>query len=187
MKASPHLSTAFSSLCLVVLFTGILSACGGGGSSGGGGSDVTGTYNGTATGKISVPGTSVPPEPINGTIQIVLNKDGTAVSDPGTSFSGSGTWSGNQVNISVPASAFNSPGLTCTGTVSITGTISGNVITGTIGGMPVCSGVRFTFTLTFNVTKTSSATLARSRGAPVVEVISNTLKDYLDREEATGQ
>ncbi|MDH3380927.1 MAG: hypothetical protein OEQ39_28775 [Gammaproteobacteria bacterium] len=131
--------------------------CGGGGSSSGGGTAATGTYGGTATITMSVPG--VASETATGAMGIEVRADGTVALIPAmTGFSGSAGLNGNSFTIDVPASQMNEPGLMCQGTIRFAGTIAGNTITGRVAGLNFrCNGVPFTLTGTYTLQRTGPA------------------------------
>ena len=158
----------------------LLIGCGGGGSSSGGGggtpASFAGTYNGFSTATISAPGLA--PDTITGTIQIVIDAQGNVTSDPNTAFSGTGTLNGSAVTVTVPAATFNQPGVACAGVIVITGTISGNTITGTISARGLtCNGIPFQINGTFEVTRLpAAANVAPPAGATVMESLSDALR-----------
>src|SRR5262249_42039441 len=124
---------------------------GGGGGSHSSGPSLVGRYLGTANTVIKGPTSSMP---LNGSIQFDLAADNTVtVSDPGQAPFGSGTLSGNTVTVTAPGSAFNSPGVSCSGTVTFGGTISGTSLNGNIssGGVS-CNGASFNISGTFATT-----------------------------------
>lgn len=134
----------------------VLAACGGSGSSSsGGGGSFAGSYSGTATITITGGGAS---STVTGAFVIVINPDGSVVTDPGTDFSGFGTLTGSTVIVNISASTFNEPGLSCLGSFRFEGTIAGNRITGTISGSSItCNGIPFTVTGSFNVVRVGSS------------------------------
>lgn len=165
----------------------LLAACGGGSSSGGGGGasvadtggatgsnpgntssggtpSYAGSYGGFATSTMSAPGMS--PQTVTGTILFVIDAQGNVTSDPGTDFSGTGTLNGNSFTVSIPASFANQPGVNCTGSVVLQGTISGNKINGTVSQSGfTCNGVPFELTGTFSVMRTAGAAVMPSGGS----------------------
>lgn len=150
----------------------LLGGCGGGSSSGGGetnggddsGSDIAGTYVGTGTATASGGGFS---ETVTGPIQITISSDNkVAFGEPGEPPVGTTTLnaSGDGFSMSIPASFFNQSGIECTGTLNVTGSVSGNSITGDIAGSGVtCNGIPFTITGSFDLEKTQAG--SQSRGS----------------------
>ncbi len=123
---------------------------------------IAGTYVGTGTATASGGGFS---ETVTGPIQITISKDNkVAFGEPGQPPVGTTTLNagGDGFSMSVPASFFNQSGIACTGTLNVTGSVSGNSITGNISGSGVvCNGIPFTITGSFDVEKSK----ARSRGS----------------------
>ena len=114
---------------------------------------IAGTYSGTMRYTIiTSPGSSVSG---SDRIEIRVNEDRTIVVNPGTTYPGSGTISGNIVKIFYPAQNFNlPPQVSCSGTVKGEGTLSGNKITGTLGPSAfTCNGNVLSLTGTFAGTK----------------------------------
>ena len=138
-------------------FTLVLSACGSSdSSSGAGGGELRGRYSGTWTATLSGAGQTLPG---NGTMTILINPDGSVVVDPESQNPGSGTLTGNNINVNWPVSTLNQPGVTCTGDgLSLVGTAANNSITGSIGPDSfTCNGVAFNVRGNFNVSKTARA------------------------------
>ena len=160
-----------SHICYILGATMLLAGCGGGSdsSSGGGQAAVTnqqgphtGTYNGSYTLTVSGPGGSVSG---SGPMSLVVNSDGTVVLDPNSSTPGHGSLSGDSFTVRYPATLVNSPGVSCTGTITVSGTGSGGVFNGKIGpGTIKCNGV----TISYNGTlKLSRIAKSYSAGSPV--------------------
>ena len=142
---------------LIIAMT--LAGCGGGSSSGGaGGGSFTGTYSGTFTLTVSAPGSGVAPVTVPGTTTVVINPNGTVVVDPGPE-QFTGTITGNKFTASFPASDLNEPGFTCSGTITLVGTGTGNTFTGTVGGPVTCNGISMMVTGSFNVSRIAKALL----------------------------
>jgi hypothetical protein len=154
------------------LLTFLITACGGGGGSstgsGGGATDSSGTiYAGTyvGPGKLTVsggPGGSAT-EPF--TIVVVIRGDGSVVLDPQTPIPGSGTITGNTISGSYSGEIANSPGISCSGRIGITGNIenmggrdSGNrVINGRVGPSKInCNNISLNITGSFTASKTGN-------------------------------
>ena len=153
-----------------------LTACGGGSSSSGGGTSFAGTYSGTWNATLSAGGTS---QSGTGIITIVVNPDGTVVIDPETSIPGTGSVNGNSFTGGWDASSFNTPGLTCSGSLSLSGTISGNTVTGTIGPSQfICNGVQFTARGTFTASKTAKALI---NGTHLIKDVQKAARQVWDR------
>lgn len=147
-----------------------LAACGGGSDSGGGGggsNPFAGTYNGIGTLTLSAPG--VAPQTATGTIQFVIDPQGNVTSDPGTDFSGTGKLNGNTFVIVLGPEQLQPDGMSCAGTVSLTGTVDGNTITGQFSSTGfTCNGVPITWTGTFSATRAAGAAVMLP-GDPVME------------------
>ena len=114
---------------------------------------IAGTYSGTMRYTIiTSPGSSV-----SGSDRIVIrvNEDRTIVVNPGTTYPGSGTISGNSAKILFPTQNFNlPPEVICSGTVKGQGTVSGNTINGMLGPSAfTCNGNTLSLTGTFTSTK----------------------------------
>lgn len=172
--------------CLLATFL-LLGACGGGSSSGGGesegatesasdaggtsdtggtsGSGIAGTYVGPATATVSGGGLS---ETVTDTVQITISKDNTiAFGEPGQPPVATAVVNsdGDSFSISVPASYFNESGLECGGKLSVTGTVKGNAITGSISSSGVtCNGIPITITGSFNLEKVAAGSQSRASG-----------------------
>jgi len=128
-----------------------LTSCGGGSSSGG--PQFVGTYIGTATLTLSAPAGSETGENLG--VQFVISPNGVvSVSDPGMPVYAEGPLTGNTFLIIAAGSVLDEPGvLMCTGTFTFTGTISGNMMTGTVSSDNLgCNGVPFTLTGSFTAT-----------------------------------
>ena len=144
---SNRLNLLFTAAIAVVLL-----ACGGGGSSSGS-ANFAGIYNGIAS--LTTFG-----ETTSGGIQILINADRSAISDPGTGFEGTGRLNGNNLIIDVPGTVFNDSVLNCIGSLRFDGTLSENRILGTVSTTSlICNEVRIPLTGTFSV---SRASLSRS-------------------------
>lgn len=135
---------------------GFLVACGGGSSGGGGNNIIPGTYQGTGDITISGNGQSIT---FSGSLEFTITEDNRITfGDPGQPAIGTGSIDGNQFTVNVPASFANEPGLTCVGTLVVTGTIDGATITGSITSSGVnCNGVPITMTGTFSATLVARA------------------------------
>lgn len=159
----------------LMLFISILAACGGGGSdSGGGGASFAGTYSGTWNATMAGAGQS---RSGTGVIVIVINPDNTVVIDPNTPVPGAGNITGNTISAGWAGSSFNTPGITCSGGVTIGGPVSGESITGTIGPSTLtCNGVAFSIQGTFTAAKTAKTLLD---GLPVRDEFRNTVREAL--------
>lgn len=134
----------------------VLSACGGGSSDSGGGSappgDLAGTYTGPATVTVTANGQS---ETVTDTITVVVDSKGNA-RIAGTNINTA--FDGDSFAAVVPVSA---SGLSCSGSVTINGTVRGITITGTISGNSVtCEGVPIELSGRFKLTKTSQSKAA---------------------------
>lgn len=163
----------FTTVCLLSILLA-LGACGGGSSSGGGDSgesvdsasngtddsagapsSIAGTYRGTGTATVSGGGFS---ETVTDAIQITISEDDTiSFGEPGEPPVGTASVNrnGDSFSISVPGSYFNEPGLDCSGSVIVTGTVSGDTITGDINSSDAsCNSVPITITGSFNLEKT---------------------------------
>jgi len=152
----------------VVALTVSLVACGGGSSSGGGGATLAGTYNGMATVTLSSPG--LPTQTVSGTIQFVVDAQGKVTSDPGTSAPGTGTLNGNSFTVTVPAAAFNQPGMTCAGSLRLSGTIANNTMTGTFAQNGFsCNGVAINVTGSFTATRLVAASVVLPVGTNLMD------------------
>ncbi len=134
----------------------------GGGGGGDSGSEIAGTYEGTGTATVSGGGIS---EPFTGPIQITISKDNkVAFGEPGEPPVGTTTLNagGDGFSMSIPASFFNQSGIACTGTLNVTGSVSGNSIIGNISGSGVvCNGIPFTITGSFDLDKTKARSRSR--------------------------
>lgn len=153
------MGAVYAGLLSAILF---LSACGGGSSGGGGGGGFAGTYIGPATFNLSGGGVS---ESTTGAQQIVISGDNTvSVGDPGEPPVGTGALTGKSFTVNVPGSFANQPGIVCTGTVVVTGTVNGNTITGTFSSVQfVCNGIPISVTGNFSAQRTQAGTTSRTR------------------------
>lgn len=119
----------FRCFCVVlisVVFVAGLSACGGGVSSSGGGSraagtSFVGTYAGAGNLVITAPGVPAIFSPF--LITIIINPDNTVLLDPFTPYQGMGTITGNTITAAYPAAIANSPGVSCTGVIAVSGIV----------------------------------------------------------------
>ncbi len=148
------------------LFT--LTGCGGGSSSSGAGGAApaqhVGTYTGTLTLMVNVPG--VLSEQISGPITVVVSPDGVVSISAQCNFGPCvtpGSINGDNVTAGGDSNFDAGDGITCSGTESWQGTISGNTINGSASGSGNCSGpggvVGFTLTGNFSATKTDEAAM----------------------------
>lgn len=167
----------FTGAMAVMVVAALLTACGGGSSSGGGGSgnQFAGTYNGFATLTLSAPG--VPPETISGTIRIVVDDRGNVTTDPGSSAPGAGRLNGNSFTATVPGAQLNEPGLTCTGSILVKGTLSGDNVTGTHSGNAlVCNGIPIQVNGTYSATRPAAGAASRAPvGTSVMEALQESI------------
>ena len=116
-----------------------------------------------------------------GIIVLVVNPDNTVVIDPNTPVPGSGNIDGNTIAAGWAGSSFNTPGITCSGGVTITGSVSGESITGTIGPSTLtCNGVKFSIRGTFNAAKTAKALLD---GSTIGDEFRNAVGEALYNEQ----
>jgi len=129
-----------------------LSACGGGDSSDGGGVDFSGRYIGPGTLTLSADGES---ESTTFAAEVIIEGNSVTVNRSKTQTTiATGTVSGDSFTAKVPASALAEFGPDCDGSVALTGTISGNMVSGTIsGGQILCNGLEVTVTGTIQATK----------------------------------
>lgn len=142
---------------LVALGIGLLAGCGGGssGGAGGGGSGPTiGSFGGTFNITLVSGADSVVDA---GPILMVVNPDGTVVRDP-VSDGSSSTLDGNSFTITNGAAQFlNEPGLSCTGTIIQTGTVTPGRVSGSFASSGLnCNGVAFTLTGSYTTAFTSA-------------------------------
>ncbi len=143
-------------LLILILLNAMLTACGGGSSSSGGGTAVStaGTYNGSETFTVTIPG--VLTETGSGSITITIDAAGnvTLVDEDGVTFTGS--LSGNRFTAQGPAQIVEE-GITCNGPAAYEGTVSGNQITGTESASVTCTrggvSVAVNASGTFNATR----------------------------------
>lgn len=157
----------------VFVFALVLNACGGGSSDGGAGGSFAGTYNGVTTLTVSGAGVS---ETTSGTIQIVIDGQGNVtVVDPETDTSVTGTLDGNQFTVAIPGPFLNEPGFTCSGTINVSGTVSGDTITGMISSSGLtCNGVPIQATGPFEAAR-APARAARPVGVTMMKSLQNAL------------
>ncbi len=144
-----------TTILTVYLLLGLAGCGGGGSSSGGGGTNNTtqhaGSYGGTYTLSVTGPGGTFNAA---GPINIVISADGSVVIDPDTTTPGSGSMSGNKMSVKYPASIVNSEGISCTGTIEITGTASNGGFNGAIGpGGIRCNGTPISYSGSFTASK----------------------------------
>lgn len=155
----------------------IIAGCGGGGDGGGTGPSLVGTYIGTATLTARGPGGTATE---TGAIQFVVSADGTvSVGDPGQPPFGTGTLSGTDFVINIPASILNEPGgLTCTGTIIFNGTISVPTMSGTVSSSGLrCNGQAVELSGTFTATlRAEVPTGTTSRG--ITQVLRNAVRPH---------
>lgn len=128
----------------------LLAGCGGG--SDGGGPSFVGTYIGTGEFTLSGAGQTISQDNLG--IQFDISPDGVVrVSDPGQPPYAEGPLTGNTFIIIAAGSVLNTPGVSCTGTFTFNGTISGNTMTGTVSSNNLtCNGIPFTVTGSFTAT-----------------------------------
>src|SRR5262245_5235211 len=139
---------------LVGLAVALWAASGCSGSHGGSsstGPSAAGRYVGTAKTVLKGPGVSMP---VNGGVQFDVAADNkVTVSDPGQAPYGSGTLNGNPFTVVAPGSSLNSPGVSCGGSVTFSGTISGPNMSGDISSSGlVCNSAPISLTGTFTAT-----------------------------------
>lgn len=185
--------------CLLAVLL-LLGGCGGGSSSGGGESngvtqsaggqtqdgngessvpveDIAGVYVGTVTATASGGGLT---ETVTEPVQIEISEDeSVAFGEPGEPPVGTTSVSadGDAFSVTVPGSYFNEPGLQCTGNATVSGTISGDTITGDISSQNVvCNGIPITVTGDFNLTRTDAGTRARAP-AGILKVLRSVVSD----------
>lgn len=156
----------------------VVFGCGGGGSSSGGGGGGTpaqyaGTYTGTGSATVTGGGASIS-ESIPTTI--VIDMDGNVTVDPDDPLTG--TLNGNSFVASAPTSDFNEPGFTCSGSLVVSATVTGNTINGTYSSNNfACNGVPFQVSGTFTAAKTTVASL-RTPSTPGNSIV-NTLREVI--------
>lgn len=160
---------------VLVLSVVSLTACGGGSDSGGGGgAQFAGTYNGMATVTLTTPG--VAPQTITGTIQFRIGPDGTVTSDPNTDFSGTGTLNGNTFVVNLGPQQLTPEGMSCVGSVTLSGKVDGNTITGTFSSAGFsCNGVPFTWNGTFSAMRTPGAAVTVV-GDPAIDALRDAVR-----------
>ena len=138
-----------------------LTACGGGSSGGGGQANDAAdqaspvnppqavTYNGTATFTLTAPGFT----PINDTVPVRIVVQGNNVTLTVEGVSVNTTLNNGAFSVTVPV-AETDDGITCKGSATASGTVSGNSTTGKLSGSATCTGnglnVPVTLTGSFN-------------------------------------
>ncbi len=132
---------------LVFLLTLFLTACGGGSSGGGGQANDAAdqaapanpsqavTYNGTATFALTAPGFP----PINDTVPVQIVVQGNNVTLTVEGVSVNTTLNNGSFSVTVPVSETDD-GITCKGTATVSGTVSGNSTSGDLSGSATCTG-----------------------------------------------
>ena len=164
-KGKSAVQVLFFSLFACLLFA--THGCGGGGNNGGvvgggggGSSPNAGIYNATLT--VNVSGTGVPSlsETATGTVRIT--DDGsvflTIADDDGDLFGGQGALVGDSFSIT-DSDEVTVNGLTCSGSVTINGTVSGETISGPISGSLVCNGIPISISGNLQATRAPTASL----------------------------
>lgn len=144
-------------ICAVALVT--VSACGGGSSSSGVGKSaagaLTGRYTGFGEATFTAPGAAPLVFPF--VIVIVINPDNTVVLDPETPIPGTGTITGNIITAAYPANMADSPGVSCTGIIGVSGIVTGGTITGNIGPSTYqCNGIPISVQGPFRASKVAT-------------------------------
>src|SRR5262249_35022037 len=139
---------------LVGLAVALWAASGCSGSHGGSsstGPSLAGRYVGTAKTVLKGPGASSPP---NGGVEFDAAAGHKVPGrHPGQAPYGSGTLNGNSFTVVAPGSSLNGSGVTCGGSVTFSGTISGPNMSGDISSSGlVCNGVPLSVTGTFTAT-----------------------------------
>lgn len=192
----PGFVSRFAEWAAGIALAVMLTACGGGDSSSGGGGDAgeaaggaggpapaagggnpgnrfAGRYAGIGTITLNAPG--LPPESVTGSITFVIDSRGNVTSDPGIPQSGTGRLNGNSFTVTVPGSRFNEPGLNCSGSLLIRGTVSGQTINGTFSGSGfTCNGVPVQLSGTYSATRTGPAQRAAAE-----ESVMDGMKEWL--------
>ena len=165
-KGKSAVQVLFFTLFASLLFA--TNGCGGGGDDGvvggggGGSTPHTGIYNATLT--VNFSGTGLPPfsETASGTVQIT--DDGsvflTIADDDGDLFGGQGTLVGDTFSIT-DSEEVTVDGVTCSGSVTINGTVSGDTISGPITGSLVCNGIPVNISGNLQATHAPTASLHR--------------------------
>ena len=144
---------------MATTFVVAVTGCGGGGSSsgGGGGAQFAGTYQGTYQMTMTGGGRSTSG---SGPIVIVIQPDNKVIRDPGSDNS-LGILTGNSFSINNRGSSLNRPGVSCSGTFSLNGTVQGTQITGTLSSTNLrCNGMPLTITGSCNLQKVPTAARA---------------------------
>jgi hypothetical protein len=150
------ISSATTRTKLVFLLTIFLTACGGGSSGGGGQANDAPdqaspavTYNGTATFTLTAPGFTT----INDTVPVQIVVQGNNVTLTVEGVSVNTTLNNGAFSVTVPVSE-TEDGITCKGSATASGTVSGNSINGKLSGNATCTGnglnVPVTLTGSFN-------------------------------------
>ncbi len=151
---------------VLVLALLALAGCGGGSSSsgagGGGGVSIqhAGMYLGQGTISATLPVVGSISEPVS--IKLAIDAAGTVTVDPdGDSLTGA--MNGDAFAINLPASSLNEPGLACSGTLTMAGTVTGGTVNGTFSSNgAVCNGLPAQVGGGYTASKTATAALRTS-------------------------
>jgi hypothetical protein len=145
-------------LTLISALALTFTACGGGRSSSGG-SSSDGLYTGTQTLVLSSPGLASTSTPA--TFAMEVSGSTVTVLDP--DFTASATLdANNRFSASSPTVSFPVEGITCTGRLTYTGTVSGNTASGNLSGSFNCGGLVITVSGTFTATRGSAKQLNKT-------------------------
>ena len=129
-----------------------ITACGGG-TGGGSGGGFSGTYAGT--GSVTFQGAGVS-STRTGNFTLIVGANGNVTFQEGGVTIGTGTINGNQFSITLPASRFDQPAVTCSGTFQLNANISFASVNGTVSSNGiVCNLTSVTITGSFAATRTN--------------------------------
>ena len=162
-----------------VIFTSIalLSACGGGSTGGVGtqNSPHVGTYSGSVN--LTATASGVPTVSATDVISVYIRPDGTVLLGDSENIFAVGTLNGDTFSFTGAASVL-ADDTSCTGTITITGTVSNGTGTGTISSSGVvCGGVAINFTGSYTGNRTSTSASVSS----VLQEPSRTMSGALRR------
>ena len=98
-----------------------------------------------------------------GGMVVTIGKDGSVVLDPDTPAPGRGRLDGNRIEATYPARSTDSQGVSCKGSIPVTGIITGGHVEGSIGPATFrCNGIPFTTSGTYRLTRFAGAPVSAS-------------------------